>query len=93
MLDWKAGDLAICVNSEWGTAPPEPYPKRGEIGEVLDVGACACGCGLVYLCFERWHGTAIGWNHTGFRKIDPLTPSEESAFKASLGRDKKKERA
>lgn len=87
--DWAPGDLALCVSDEWETIPPEPYPKRGQIGEVSEVGTCGCGCGVLYLCFERWQGSNIGWHEMLFRKIDPLSPSEESAYRASLARDNK----
>ena len=77
--DWKAGDLAVCVQDNWlrgGFIPMIVAPRKEQVlrvaGVKRDRGACSCGecdtAGL-YLAFDEFGND---WFVAGgFRKVRP----------------------
>lgn len=76
--DWKAGDLAVCVQDNWfrgGFIPMIVAPRKEQVVRVVGVkldGGCQCGnCSpnVLYLNFAEF---GPDWYYAGgFRKVRP----------------------
>ena len=65
-IDWKEGDLAVCVKNSWGYN----WQYNPNIGDVLRVTQCGLFDGETALGFE---GKPLrhGWIESAFRKAIP----------------------
>lgn len=100
--NWASGDLALCIRDDWdndGTDPRvcgAPHVARGAVREVLNVvllskhfpGALQLGLSEAdeHLSFTD-PGFNYGYRSDWFKKINPLTDDEHSAFLAELDAD------
>ncbi|MFA7604510.1 MAG: hypothetical protein WCY29_16040 [Novosphingobium sp.] len=82
--DWRAGDIAECINTRgWFKAgvAPTPGPVCGELYRVAEVKHGSCGCEACrrrpYLSFSAFAGEY--WDAAGFRKITPRADAAERA--------------
>lgn len=92
-VDWKCGDLALCVSIEH---PRFQYPSStlrvGRVYTVRRVGEPRfeidgdCVLGLLGINPKR--GPGFGFPSSLFRRIDPLSDHEEAEFRSDLANDR-----
>ncbi|TXH10346.1 MAG: hypothetical protein E6R03_15540 [Hyphomicrobiaceae bacterium] len=91
--DWKAGDLAECINAGFISVPGMVHPKLGDVLRVsaVDEGPdSVLGIQIIALRFEG-RGNC-GWDNRNFRKLRPTTEPAEQEFTVWL-KDKLREPA
>lgn len=85
MGDWQVGDLALCVNSDWGWAAEPCDPQSGAILTVSALDNTPGDYGLWFDGIDSCDSYAVEY----FRKIHPLTPEEHLEAIRELANDTK----
>lgn len=88
MDDWNVGDLAECIDDNWGEGDDGPpyCPVKGRLYRVTEVESPTC-CEVhrphIYLCFGDVSNDAI-FISTSFRKVTPRDEPCSEEFRAML---------
>lgn len=100
MIDWKVGDLAMCIENTDSLGRNIGLQKLN-VYTVSNVLCCEDWCGLcekrhpvvaLELVGVRPRGGYIAWEHKFFTKVDPVRIDEEESVKADRPITKKRER-
>lgn len=77
--DWQAGDLALCVTTEYQDRPGnDPWvPKSGGVYQVSGVDRYPTGLFLEFADDPDAFNPELGWEAKDFRKIHPHAPDAE----------------
>ena len=92
--DWRAGDLAECIESGWQHPNDPHHPKVGDVLRVSAItdGPCVCvGRPAALITGLRFEGKPQNraWHCRSFRKLRPVHTAADVAFTALIRRTRR----